>query len=384
MTDKKSVSGSNTAEIALAGLLSLEPTATSAPPATDEQWRELVNLSVRGGTAGLLLEALDRRGWSSPGIVRATLRGAFQVTAAENARHRRALEGVAEAFSRGNVPLMLLKGTALNELLYDRPGLRPMADADLLIRPPDALRAGRLLEAMGYERGPGHVRDDFFPRFYYETHYVPRTGGPFFIDLHVRPWRPLRYQQTVPPEALWAGCRIIPFGRTSVRVPGAEGMFLHLAVHLACHGSSRLLWMVDLQRFIHSAGPRFDWDLLCDMARRWKLSRALLHGMEAVGKTLGQVWPAAVVEALRADGCGWKDRLALAQAPHDASHSIRHVLVDLLCTRGWRFRSSYLGAMLLPGRDHMGQFYRRRHPGWLPTAHVLRWWRATLRPLTGR
>jgi hypothetical protein len=36
--------------------------------------------------------------------------------------------------------------------------------------------------------------------------------------------------------------------------------------------------------------------------------------------------------------------------------------------------------MIVPGREHMGQWYRWRHPGWLAAAHVLR----ILWPIFGR
>ena len=215
-------------------------------------------------------------------------------------------------------------------------------------------------------------------------HRVVLPGmAPLLIDLHVRPWRPLRYMQTVPAEALWADSREVRLGASSIRVPGHAGMLLHLAVHAACHGASRLLWLVDMQRLVRTVGADLDWEELVESARRWKLSWPVLRGLQAAQAALGEVWADEVMGALAAEQPGWRDRLALAQAPHDAAHPLRHVVVDLLCTQGWRFRLSYLGAMLLPGREHMGQWYGRRHAGWLPLAYLLRWGRATLRPFGG-
>ncbi|MEE9266808.1 MAG: SET domain-containing protein, partial [Gammaproteobacteria bacterium] len=50
------------------------------------------------------------------------------------------------------------------------------------------------------------------------------------------------------------------------------------------------------------------------------------------------------------------------------------------CTPGLRFALGYLSAVLMPDRGHMGDWYYRRHWGWLPCAHLLRW----VRPLVRR
>jgi len=112
------------------------------------------------------------------------------------------LERIAARFNKAGVPLMALKGAALNLTLYDRPDARPMADLDLMIRPEDVDQAFALLEELGGLRGEALVREDFFPRFHYEVEYTVGTIYPVKIDLHIRPFRPLRYAQSVPTNAL--------------------------------------------------------------------------------------------------------------------------------------------------------------------------------------
>ena len=44
-----------------------------------------------------------------------------------------------------------------------------------------------------------------------------------------------------------------------------------------------------------------------------------------------------------------------------------------MATPGWRFALGYLLSVVIAGRGHMGEWYCRRHWGWLPYAHLLRW-----------
>ena len=82
-----------------------------------------------------------------------------------NIRMMRVLARVAKRFNDAGVPIMALKGAALNLTLYTRADERPMTDIDLLIKPQDADQAARLLEELGCLRGESLVREDFFHAF---------------------------------------------------------------------------------------------------------------------------------------------------------------------------------------------------------------------------
>ena len=122
--------------------------------------------------------------------------------AARNLRMMHLLERIAGQFNQGGVPLMALKGAALNLTIIDEPDTRPMLDLDLMIRPEDLDRTLALLEQCGCLRSQLLVREDFFPRYYYEVEFRAGDVDPVTIDLHVRPLRPLRYANFVPADAL--------------------------------------------------------------------------------------------------------------------------------------------------------------------------------------
>jgi len=305
------------------------------------------------------------------------------VVGLRNLRMMHFLERVALRFNRAGVPLMVLKGAALNLTLHDDPGARPMGDLDLLIRPEHVQQAVRILEALGCRYGEPLLREDFFPRFHYERELNAGVIHPVRIDLHVRPFRPLRYARIMPAEAFWQRARSVRMGRARVLVPSVEEMLIHLAVHSAVHGHGRALWLEDIRQWVACHGDRLDWRRLLDTARAWGLTWPMRSGLRAAAGEAGSLGPDWVWAELDAKRAGWRDRLALWHAPRDAICPFGQVLVNALCTPGRWFVLAYLAAVMLPGRTHMADWYPRRHRGWLATAYLLRATAPVLRRIPG-
>jgi hypothetical protein len=348
-----------------------------APPFTRLGQDELVHAAVRDGLAGLILERSGRYGLPLPAPVARRLERHATTVAARNLQIQSELERVLRTLEDAKVPVMLLKGAALNLTLYPRPDLRPMSDVDLLVRPEDAERAVAALLEHSWRRGRDLVREGFFPRYHYECELLGGSIAPLRIDLHARPLRPLRLARTMPTDAFWAGAETARVGSSQGMIAARETMFIHLAAHAAFHGCSRLLWLYDIKRFVDELGHTLDWDAVGRRSCEWRLLLALRQAIEAVTDCLGPFCPADVLRCLTGPGCGWRDRLTLWQAPRDAASPLAHVLVNLVCTPGIRYRFGYVTALLCPSPAHLAGLYPYRHRGWVPCAHVWRLVRAT-------
>jgi Uncharacterised nucleotidyltransferase/SET domain len=289
-----------------------------------------------------------------------------------NLRMIRLLSRIGHAFNEAGVEVLLLKGAALNLTLYARPDERTMDDLDLLVRPGDIDAACAALEGLGGLRGKSQVREDFFPKYHYEIEYTLGRIYPVKIDLHVRPFRPLRYSQTVPDEALWADAEVLDVGGAKMLHPAADDMLIHLATHCAIHGNGRDSWLTDIARWIERFRSKIDWDRFVKKASSWRLVYAIRFALDAVEEKFGVAIPANVKDAMGHQRVTWRDRLTVEQAPFDASHPTRHVLVSAISTPNWTFVASYLWGMAIPDRAHMADWYCGRHFGWLPAAHLLR------------
>ena len=341
-------------------------------PSTSPAWEQFTEAACGSGLAGLILEAVTRHGIDPPEHVAEKLRHHGTAIAAGNLSRMHELERLLSAFNHAGIPVMLLKGAALNLTVYDRPDLRPMSDLDLLIRPWTVGPAFRLLEDCGYRRGFELMRRDFFPTYHYEVEFLGRSPGYTRIDLHARPFRPLRVSRTMPDDALWHDAEVVRSGEALALIPRPELMFIHLAAHAAFHGCSRLLWLYDLKRLVDRCCDGIDWLLVARSARCWRLSLPVLRAVTRAAELLGPIGPPSLIEELKSHETNWRDRLTLAQAPRDAASPLVHVGVNLLCTPGVRFRMGYLRAVLQPDRQHLSGIYPFRHPGWTWFAQLWR------------
>jgi hypothetical protein len=297
-----------------------------------------------------------------------TLHAAQLPCALRNICALRTLERVALAFNAAGVPLLALKGAALNLTLYRTPHARPMSDLDLLVRRADVPAAQTLLGSLGCAPGAPLVRPDFFPQFHYECEYLAGDAFVTRIDLHARPLRPLRYAVLAPPDALWTDARPVAVGAARVLVPGPEDMLIHLAAHAAVHGAVSDKWRRDLRAWRQRFGPEIDWPRFCEHVRAWSLAWPVRRGLEMAGVEL----PMNVERTLRTAPVSWRERLALWHAPRDATHPAGHVLVNALVTPRPTLVARYLWAVAWPAKTHMAAWYGRRHPGWLVCAHAAR------------
>jgi hypothetical protein len=121
-------------------------------------------------------------------------------------------------------------------------------------------------------------------------------------------------------------------------------------------------------------GGRLNTEVLVDKCDKWKLTWPVRVALEQVERLFGEssVYLQRTLRALGQDRAGWRNRLALAQCPRDASHPLAAIAVNMLCTPGVRFRLGYLRAVLLPAQSHLAQVYQGRHPGWPLVAHAVR------------
>jgi len=361
----------------------LRDDAAAACPTQDDakSWEHLLIAARDEGLCGLLLDSLRRQGLNAPESVSTKLIAEADHIDAANRHLLRRLEPIVDRFAKANVDLMVLKGAALLLCLYRNPSLRPMCDVDLLIHAHDADAADELLHDLGFHRGQDLLRKDFYPRYHYEAEYLSNAGLPLRIDLHVRPFRPLRCHQFFRDTAFWSRSRRVSLGDTFATIPGDEDMLVHLACHAAFHGAARPLWLFDIHRFASSRFGKLDRDVFFDHLLRWHLVDAARLGLSRAEAMFGPCIRRRTRSLLETFPTNWRDRLALWQSPRDRSSPLMHTLVDLVCMGGWRFRWGYLSAVLFPDRAHLVESHSHRGARWASAACVKRMLRGLWRPI---
>lgn len=162
---------------------------------------------------------------------------------------------LAADFRAAGIPMLVLKGPLLQERLFGTFAAYPSLDADVLVRPGDALAARRLLEAQAWQF------DAMFLWRLSKTGVFERDG--VVLDLH---WglhvgtlpsaflRPLE-------QALWTGATAAPHGLLE---PALEPLLVYLAVHAAGHRFARDVWVRTVAK---AAEGIEDWDRVWTVAR---------------------------------------------------------------------------------------------------------------------
>ena len=167
------------------------------------------------------------------------------------------LAAILEVAAAGGLEVMPLKGALLTTTPGGDKYRRPMADLDLLVRPPDRARLGRVLEGLGYRHEPqGNPRP---------THdvFIDPGGGrilssdgehpdnPRRVEVHVEVMRHLwgwADDDDLTP-ALWAGSRAGEVLGQPAVMPAPRDLFAHVAIHASSDllvGRGRLVQWLDL------------------------------------------------------------------------------------------------------------------------------------------
>jgi hypothetical protein len=245
-------------------------------------WRALAGFATREGTAPLLHSHLRRLGLLQrlPPDARRRLTDVANDVWGRSAALADHWGEATTALRGAGIEALTLKGMALAPTVYPDPGLRPMADIDLLVRPDERAAALEALRALGY-RTPGAAAD----RLGASRSFAELVRDGTLIDLHWHLARYLRFEGVVEVDhdGLWRRARplVTPAGRSLALCP--EDLLLHLVLHLTLGSDfGRVLWYADIDAVVRRFAVELDWERVVAEAGRWRI-RAL------AGWTLGVV-----------------------------------------------------------------------------------------------
>jgi len=261
-------------------------------------WDGLVDLAVREGTAPLLhlhLRRLDLLEKLPPTVAHRLTEMTNAVWAANAVGEDRWAEATA-TLRRAGVETLTLKGLALAHTIYPEPGLRPMADIDLLVRPDDRAAALEILRELGY-RTPGDDAD----RLAASRDFAELVRDGMRIDLHWHLARYLRFEGVVrvDHDGLWRRARplVTPAGHSLALCP--EDLLLHLILHLTLGSEfARVLWYADIDAVVRHHGAEIDWEQLVAEAERWRIRALAGWTLGVVGDAFDTPLPRGLLERL--------------------------------------------------------------------------------------
>jgi hypothetical protein len=213
------------------------------PPWDDFEWCIAKAVAAMQGVSSQLSASLR---WAGPEGWRRFLAMQRDHVAARHCRIARLLERIDSLARREGIALVALKGAALHRLGVYKPGERPMADVDLLVRDTDVSAASRLLLACGYELSFTTWRHRLFESRLEQATETNRLGehsdNPIKIELHTRiaerlPWTETDITRFVFPGAAHAGLNAYP---------SAASLMMHLLLHAAGNARAHALRLIQI------------------------------------------------------------------------------------------------------------------------------------------
>lgn len=233
------------------------------------------------GAAPLLHRALAPAAAALPPGLRAYLAEQHQLSGQRVALLLGELGALLDACRAAEVEVLALKGSLLATGYYAEPGLRPMSDLDLLVRPADEARLLAVLAGLGYQPRERHWK--------HLTLALPAGSGPVVywhgdhpdnprsLDLHTRlheRFLSLAYDLT---DDAWAGSApSLLLGRPA-RVLAPATLLHHLAIHATSDITDRRLRLLHLHdiALVARALSHADWQALVAGARRRRGERMI-------------------------------------------------------------------------------------------------------------
>jgi hypothetical protein len=296
-------------------------------------------------------------------LERAVADGAFPVTAQQREdmlRSRRTfvlrgmlvdaeLVRITAALRAAEVPVRVLKGSAVARLDYADPRLRTYNDVDLLVRPADFPAAVRILQRDGMTRILAEPRPGFDARFDKGT--TLRTAAGLEVDLHrtfvLGPWG-----FRVDLDELWACAETFTIGGTGLDALSPRHRFLHACYHAALGDwPLRLGSLRDVAEQL--PGVESDRGSMRATARRWGVESVVAAAVADTVRLLGLPGDTPLRRWAAAHRPGRRDLRWLALHTREDKTFAAQALATVGVLSGVRARVSYVRALALPDAEYV-------------------------------
>ena len=225
---------------------------------SSSDWDVLIEESGRYGVAPLLYHRL--RTFHSdipiPAKVMARLRHTYLQSAGRGMHLFHKLGKVLGLLRHASIPVIVLKGAHLAELVYGNIALRPMGDVDVLVHKDDLIRVDAALLEMGYAPAECHrqvAKDNC--EFGYGL-----PNRELSVEVH---WNflPSIYRFKIDIDGQWERSRQAVIAGVEVSVLCPEDLLLHLCLHTSAKHlfAMGLKPLYDIFETIRYHGKEIDW-----------------------------------------------------------------------------------------------------------------------------
>jgi len=272
---------------------SVRPARETAAPSKEDlrdlDWAYIYGTASFHMIAQALYFNLAERGeiQAVPSEIRLKLKRLFHGNLSRNLGLKKKVREILQAIEENGMPVIVLKGAALLDRIYENPALRQMLDLDILVQKKDRHRVFEILQSLGYTiqkpyDGPGH--DRWFEHFCYHLRPLISPDKKLVVEIH---WDLIRHD-VLSHYPFYGGLIIEDFWANGImegETEGERGKILkpeYNLLHLSLHNIAHQLQMAnfnmnnlrDMYHLLDHYENRLDWPLFLALARRHRLEKA--------------------------------------------------------------------------------------------------------------
>ena len=303
-----------------------------------DDWDTLTAEAIRYRLAFQVLEHLTaepQRQALAPAACLGRLKDVVRATLMRNMRQSAEVHKILQACQSADIPVILVKGLWLTQLVYRDLKARATGDIDLLLHPQDIERFTRIAQDLGFEL-PGNFAQIIDLASANNEFTLVHTTQDAHLDIHWALTHPIE-ETPINEKELWQRSEIVSLAAIPCRSLGLEDHVLYVCFH--CAGHHRFLHvgpraLLDVAHLISGPPRSIDWNDLVARARKLGWSRSAWLMFELVRENLGVQPPQTVLDALRPPDAGDREIRAAAieamfldqQYEHNLSRNVVRLL----------------------------------------------------------
>lgn len=226
------------------------------------------------------------------------------------------LARVLKKFNEERISLIVLKGAALLEDIYQDIGLRKMGDIDILIRKEQLPMIDKSLKQLGYF-SPYNWSDftDVSTRQYLNSMLYIRKQEKIPTVLHLH-WHIINtvvpvysYGNRIKINEFWKEARQTTIAGVKTLMMAPHHLLIHLSEHILKHSYVHFILFCDIFEVINCYSKNgLDWELLIHDTVEFNLNKPVYYGLYFTSKFLGAEIPQRVLTRLKPSHLNYGER----------------------------------------------------------------------------
>jgi hypothetical protein len=222
-----------------------------------------------------------------PETVSKTLNHSYLYTLKNNMSYFAELSKILKMFEEKEIDVIVLKGAAFAEVLYENIGLRYFSDIDLLFKKKDMGKVQEIFFSRGYRPYEAYRPKRYYQDYHFHLPFTKKSGAmEFHFEAHwhlIAPSWPVRINI----EEFWGNAIPLTINGFNVKSLSWNHNLLYLSWHNAIDSFRELLGLCDISRILTRFQNQVSYDFLLAEAVKANLKIPVYYSFSLTRKLLG-------------------------------------------------------------------------------------------------